>query len=85
MSCEFLCLDSIFSIDATTKSEYLGRLVNHSYIQPNVCPQLHVDADGRPHIILVAKQKIKVGVELFYDYGETDNKTILENPWLRNT
>lgn len=68
------------SVDAT-KSGRIGRLINHSRLQPNLETKLFV-VDGVPHLALVATQDILPGVELQYDYGERDPATLAAHPWL---
>nr|XP_054749587.1 N-lysine methyltransferase KMT5A-like isoform X1 [Lytechinus pictus]XP_054749588.1 N-lysine methyltransferase KMT5A-like isoform X2 [Lytechinus pictus]XP_054749589.1 N-lysine methyltransferase KMT5A-like isoform X3 [Lytechinus pictus]XP_054749590.1 N-lysine methyltransferase KMT5A-like isoform X4 [Lytechinus pictus] len=69
-----------YCVDATAESGRLGRLLNHSR-QGNCCTKL-VDIDGRPHLILIAKQDIGVNEELLYDYGDRNKETIDSHPWL---
>lgn len=58
-----------FSLDGTAESGYLGRLVNHSRVCPNMSTRA-VMAKGEPHLILVANRDIREGEELLYDYGD---------------
>jgi histone-lysine N-methyltransferase SETD8 len=61
--------DKMHCIDATTESNLLGRLVNHSIRNANCSAKLAV-IDTIPHIFLKAKRDILAGEELLYDYGE---------------
>ncbi len=61
-----------FSVDATEDryESYIASLINHSGKKPNLkrvaieggCPH-------QPRIMLIAKQDISFGQQLFYDYG----------------
>jgi len=69
-----------FSIDATAENATKGRLINHQ-IDGNL--QLKIfDVCGVPRVGLVAKENIKPGQELRYDYGERNKQTIQQLPWL---
>ncbi|CAJ0579042.1 unnamed protein product, partial [Mesorhabditis spiculigera] len=68
-------------IDATGESKYKGRLINHSYLKPNLRTKV-VEVGGRHHLILVAKRDIMEGEELLYDYGDRDPQNIAHSPWL---
>ncbi|XP_050547996.1 N-lysine methyltransferase KMT5A isoform X2 [Daktulosphaira vitifoliae] len=69
-----------YCIDATAESKRLGRLVNHSRFG-NLGPKIVV-LSGIPKIILVAKNDIKQGEELTYDYGDRSKESLLNHPWL---
>ena len=60
-----MCRDATFSKEPSR----LGRLVNHVSINPNVDRDV-VDIDDVPHVYFFAKENIKKGEELLYDYGE---------------
>ena len=57
------------SLDSTKESDRYGRLINHSKLSPNVVPKIFI-LDGQPRVVFMAKQKILVGQELLYDYGD---------------
>ena len=69
------------SIDATTETGRLGRLVNHSRLQPNCCTKVVV-VDKVPRLVLIAKSDIKTGTELLYDYGDRSKESLIAHPWL---
>jgi histone-lysine N-methyltransferase SETD8 len=69
-----------YSIDATTESSRLGRLVNHSRFG-NLGPKV-IEILGLPRIVLIAKSDIKEGEELTYDYGDRSKKSLIYHPWL---
>jgi len=37
---------------------------------------------NRPHLILLAKEDIKSGEELTYDYGDRSKESLIHHPWL---
>ena len=71
----------VFSVDATSESGLLGRLVNHSRLKFN-CATKVVEVDDRPHLILVAARDIAVGEEMLYDYGDRSKESLDAYPWL---
>jgi histone-lysine N-methyltransferase SETD8 len=58
-----------------------GRLINHSIKNAN-CKMVVEEYNHTPHLILVAKEDIKAGTELLYDYGERNKEVIKNFPWL---
>ena len=70
-----------YCIDAT-KTGRIGRLINHSRLNPNMRTKLFI-VDGVPRLVLVAIGDIDVGTELKYDYGERDPVALKAHPWLR--
>ena len=58
-----------------------GRLLNHSRLHPNCKAKVYL-LGSTPKLILIAKNDIKNGDELCFDYGERNKKSILANPWL---
>lgn len=88
-------------IDATKETSWKGRLINHSFLRPNlrtevsICVaktlcneiiiQLVVDHDGNFYLGLFAIRDIAVGEELLYDYGDHSAETVAGNPWIINT
>ena len=70
------------SIDATSESGKLGRLLNHS--RNGNCHTKVVEIGKRPHLILVASQEIAEGEELLYDYGDRSKSSIESHPWLKS-
>lgn len=73
--------DVQYCVDGTAETGRMGRLLNHSCVAPN-CFTKVVSLDGRPRLILLAKQDIAEGTELIYDYGDRDKATIKAHPWL---
>lgn len=67
-------------MDATEETGKLGRLVNHSrngnLVTRAVC------VDGAPRLVLLAKNHIKAGEELTYDYGDRSKESLQYHPWL---
>ena len=74
-----------FSIDATTETDRLGRLINHSKTKTNLKPKISLDKDNMPRLIFCATRIIEPEEELSYDYGERRRDIILSNPWLKET
>lgn len=72
---------SIFSIDATSETGRLGRLVNHSRQSPNLQTKV-VFFREKPRLILVARRDIEIGEELLYDYGDRSKESLEAHPWL---
>jgi [histone H4]-lysine20 N-methyltransferase SETD8 len=68
------------SIDATTETGKLGRLVNHSR-NGNLMTKT-VMVGNRPHLVLIAKDDLPAGVELTYDYGDRSKEALMHHPWL---
>jgi len=73
--------DVQYCVDGTAETGRMGRLLNHSCVAPN-CFTKVVSLDGKPRLILLAKQDIAEGTELIYDYGDRDKATIKAHPWL---
>jgi len=73
--------DAPYCVDGTAETGRLGRLLNHSCVQPNLQTKI-VSLDDHPRLILVAKHDIAKGTELVYDYGDRDKETIKAHPWL---
>ena len=74
-------------VDATAEPkkgclQRVGRLINHSRKNANCKMVVFVDEDT-PHLILVAKEDIKAGDELLYDYGDRNSKVMKAFPWLK--
>lgn len=69
------------SIDATSESGRLGRLVNHSRLNPNLLTKV-VTFKDTPRLILVARDDITAGTELLYDYGDRSKESLAAHPWL---
>lgn len=68
------------SVDATSESHRLGRLVNHSR-SGNLMPKV-IEIKDRPHLLLVARSDILPGEELLYDYGDRSRVSLKYHPWL---
>ncbi|CAD5215342.1 unnamed protein product [Bursaphelenchus okinawaensis] len=73
-----------FCVDATAESQYKGRLVNHSFLKPNLKSRV-VELPNSIHLCLFAKRDIDIGEELVYDYGERRTNAIAYNPWLKQS
>lgn len=37
---------------------------------------------NRPHLVLIAKDDIKEGEEITYDYGDRTRESLINHPWL---
>eukprot|EP01066_Platyproteum_vivax_P012156 Platyproteum_vivax@DN5521_c0_g1_i3.p1 len=74
-----LCIDST---DEKNLAWGLGRLVNHSRLQPNMKPKPMRDSVGAIRLFFYACRDIKEGEELLFDYGERDPDTVEQFPWL---
>ncbi|XP_058795826.1 N-lysine methyltransferase KMT5A-A-like isoform X2 [Phymastichus coffea] len=72
--------DRQYCIDATKESGKLGRLINHSR-KGNLTSRI-IEVNGIPHLILFAKADISPGTELLYDYGDRNQESIKNHPWL---
>ena len=70
-----------YCIDATPVSRKLGRLVNHSKMNPN-CKVKIVDVRGVPHLVLFSIRDIEIGEEILYDYGDRNKDSIKAHPFL---
>lgn len=68
-------------IDATEESAQLGRLINHSKLNPNLRVQI-ISVDERPRLVFVAKRDIAENEELLFDYNDRRKHIINANPWL---
>lgn len=79
--CYMYFLDKKRCIDAT-KTDHVGRLINHSRLRPNIRPKLFV-VDGVPRLAFVAIADIAAGTELMFDYGDRSPETLKTHPWLR--
>ena len=72
-------------VDATKETKYLGRLVNHAPGDyANLKPKMVV-VNGVPHVIFLALKDIAKGDEIFFDYGERNQKTLAVCPWLKKS
>ncbi|XP_072387639.1 N-lysine methyltransferase KMT5A-A-like [Diabrotica undecimpunctata] len=69
-----------YCVDATEETGRLGRLVNHSR-NGNLTTKT-VMVDGVPRLILTAKNYIRDGEELLYDYGDRSKESLEHHPWL---
>jgi len=70
-----------YYIDATKETGKMGRLVNHTRINPN-CYLKKIIINDMPRIFLLAKYKIETNCELGYDYGDRDPASLKDFPWL---
>ena len=69
-------------IDATEDNGRMGRLINHSKLQPNIKPRLII-VDNVPRLFFTATSDITANTELQYPYGENRPDIIKENEWLK--
>lgn len=78
-----------YCIDATAESGKFGRLINHSRRSGNlVAKTLIINDDddnnkNKPRLVFLAKEDIKEGQEILYDYGDRSKETLKHNPWLK--
>lgn len=70
--------------DATFDDGRYARLLNHSFLNPNLKPFKHV-VENQPRIIFKAIQDIECNSELVYDYGENNKSTIALLPWYKTS
>lgn len=72
-------------IDASNIHSGWGRYINHLKRGGNLRHKVIVDEEqGKPHLCFFANREIKIGDDLYYDYGERDPEIIKENPWLKD-
>jgi histone-lysine N-methyltransferase SETD8 len=69
-----------YCIDATSESDRFGRLVNHSR-NGNLTPRTML-IQNIPRLLLYAKEEIKLGEEITYDYGDRSKEALIHHPWL---
>ncbi|XP_076253877.1 N-lysine methyltransferase KMT5A-A-like [Rhynchophorus ferrugineus] len=74
--------DQTFCIDATRESGKMGRLINHSRTNSNLYTKTLL-VEGLPRLVLLAKENIKRGQELLYDYGDRSRESLKHHPWLK--
>ncbi|XP_037078307.1 N-lysine methyltransferase KMT5A-like isoform X2 [Pollicipes pollicipes] len=77
----FNCKDHNWCIDGTPETARLGRLVNHSR-HANNCVTRSIEVDGRPRLVLLARNDIAKGEEILYDYGDRSKESLEHHPWL---
>ncbi|XP_066255830.1 histone-lysine N-methyltransferase Set8-like isoform X1 [Euwallacea similis] len=70
-----------YCIDATEETGRFGRLVNHSRTNPNLVTKTLI-VDKIPRLVLLAKEDIKRGEEVLYDYGDRSKESLQYHPWL---
>lgn len=75
-----MCVFFFYSVDATAETGKLGRLVNHSR-NGNLITRT-VSVDNKPRLVLIAKDDIKAGDEITYDYGDRSKESLKHHPWL---
>ena len=76
------CGRKSFSLDATKNDGRKGPLVNHS-CEPNCKVEIRT-VDNEQRVVLVAKQKIGIGVEITYDYEDLSKESLEANPGITN-
>ncbi|KAG5881468.1 hypothetical protein JTB14_000896 [Gonioctena quinquepunctata] len=67
-----------YCIDATAENGKLGRLVNHSR-NGNLSTKTVV-LDNKPRLVLIAKDSIRKGEEILYDYGDRSKESLKYHP-----
>ena len=78
----YLNFENVFSsIDATAENGRLGRLVNHSKLNPNCFTK--VIWTDKPRLVLMAKCDIQPGTEVLYDYGDRSKGRLASFDWLK--
>ena len=70
------------SVDATTETGRLGRLINHSRKQYNCIMRLFHTEDGIPRLIALASRNIEQDEEVLYDYGDRTKTSLDSFSWL---
>ena len=70
------------SVDATSESGRLGRLINHSRKQYNCIMRLFHTEDGMPRLIALASRNIEQDEEILYDYGDRTRTSLASFSWL---
>ena len=69
--------------DATTDDGRMGRLINHSKLNPNLeRTAKEVDGSDDIHLVFFAKKDIYPHNELLYDYGDKSRESLKHHPWL---
>lgn len=68
-------------MDATKDNGRMGRLVNHSKKNANVCVEV-LEVEQQPFLCLMALRDIKPKEELLYDYGDRREGVVKCMPWL---
>ena len=81
-----------WGVDATEEDGSLGRLLNHSRLNPNCKLQVKWlinpekfpnQPEPLPHLYLITIKDIAKGEELRWDYGETRGSKLKSHPWLK--
>ena len=73
--------EKVLCYDATAeKKGEFARLINHSYIQPNLIVRKK-SIDDTPYIYFTAAKDLPPNTQLFFDYGDRNS----EFPWLINS
>ena len=67
-------------MDATAESGKLGRLINHCR-NGNLTTRI-VEINCTPRLVFIAKEDIKSGAEICYDYGDRSRESLRHHPWL---
>ena len=70
-----------YCLDATEETGRYGRLINHGRRKANLHTKVFL-FKGVPRLVLIAKEDLEAGVELFFDYGDRDPDTLAALPWL---
>ena len=79
----FKTLDGrVWCIDAENTISY-GARINHSRTHFNLVPFVCEKERGHPRLFFKAARFISNNEELLYDYGEREEETVNEHPWLR--
>ena len=80
--CNASQLSFLNSVDATSESGRLGRLINHSRKQYNCIMRLFHTEDGMPRLIALASRNIEQDEEILYDYGDRTKTSLASFSWL---
>ena len=76
---ESLCVDA-----TAERREYgVGRLLSHSRRRPNLSCRA-VLVDGVPRLMLVAREDVRFGDEVKFDYGERSKAVLRRFNWLQS-
>ena len=67
-----------YCIDATRKTPYMGRLINHSRLNNNLYTKV-IPINDTPRLIFFASKDIEPGSELLYDYSQLPVELDLRN------
>ena len=76
---------NVLYVDATAVDGSLGRLINHSHLNPNAAAKEYTIQTGthagKRAIVMRAKKCIPPGAQIFYAYGEMRPEQLRIKPW----